>query len=422
MTDVAQARTLAKMFDRARWARHADLLAVAVAVSLPWSTSVTGILIAIWLLVLLPTLRPAEVGRELMQPAAGLAVLLWLVAVVGVLWSPASLAEQVTALRGIHKLLVIPLLFAQFRRSDKGHWVLGGFLASCTVLLAVSFLLHAFPQLVWRSRPFPAGVPVKDYIVQSAEFLICAFALGHLAIDAWCRREWALTCGLTALALLFLGNMAFVATGRTSVTAFGVLLLLIAVQRFGWRGICGAILAGAVLGAAAFASSSYLRERTLGVVEEIQIYHRTNTETSSGIRLEFWKKSVAFVAEAPLVGHGTGSIPTLFRRVAGADGLAAAVTGNPHNQTLEIAVQLGLLGVSVLYAMWIGQFMLFRGGGLAASLGQALVAQSVVGSLFLSYLLDFSTGWIYVFGVGVLGGMAVGGRGLYSSGPAGPSD
>jgi hypothetical protein len=33
-----------------------------------------------------------------------------------------------------------------------------------------------------------------------------------------------------------------------------------------------------------------------------------------------------------------------------------------------------------------------------------------VSSLFLSHLFDFSTGWLYVFGVGVLGGMVLRGE------------
>ncbi|MFL6804329.1 MAG: ligase, partial [Xanthobacteraceae bacterium] len=104
--------------------------------------------------------------------------------------------------------------------------------------------------------------------------------------------------------------------------------------------------------------------------------------------------------------HGTGSIPALFRRAATGDtGIAAAVTGNPHNQTLEIAIQFGLVGVALLYAMWIAHLLMFRGTGLAAWLGQGVVTQTIVGALFLSYLLDFSSGWLYVFGVGVLGGM-----------------
>ena len=64
-------------FDRARLARIADGLAVAVAVSLPWSTSATGILVVLWLLALIPTLDWAEVRRELATPAGGLPVLLF---------------------------------------------------------------------------------------------------------------------------------------------------------------------------------------------------------------------------------------------------------------------------------------------------------------------------------------------------------
>jgi hypothetical protein len=47
---------------------------------------------------------------------------------------------------------------------------------------------------------------------------------------------------------------------------------------------------------------------------------------------------------------------------------------------------------------------MFATRGFVPWLGQGLVIQTVVGSLFLSYLLDFSTGWIYAVGIGVLGG------------------
>jgi O-antigen ligase len=251
------------------------------------------------------------------------------------------------------------------------------------------------------------AVPVKDYIIQSTEFVLCAFALGHLAIDAWRTERRAVCLALGALALAFLANVVFVATGRTALAAFPILLALLAAQRFGWRGIAAAAVAGGVLATTAWVSSPYLRARVVGVVEEIRQYRSENAETSVGYRLEFWKKSVEFVAAAPIIGHGTGAIEPLFRRASVGDaGIAAAVTANPHNQTLEMAIQLGLIGVALLYAMWIGQIVLFRGSGLAAWLGMAVVAQSIVGSLFLAYVTTFTTGWIYAFGVGVLGGMA----------------
>jgi hypothetical protein len=54
--------------------------------------------------------------------------------------------------------------------------------------------------------------------------------------------------------------------------------------------------------------------------------------------------------------------------------------------------------------MWIAHLMLFRAEGLVAWCGLVVVAQNIVSSLFNSHLFDFNQGWLYVFGVGVLGG------------------
>ena len=40
-------------------------------------------------------------------------------------------------------------------------------------------------------------------------------------------------------------------------------------------------------------------------------------------------------------------------------------------------------------------------------IGSLLVIQNVISSLFNSNLFDFTQGWIYVFGVGVIGGVAL---------------
>ena len=57
--------------------------------------------------------------------------------------------------------------------------------------------------------------------------------------------------------------------------------------------------------------------------------------------------------------------------------------------------------------MWFAHLALFRGGGLAQWIGLMIVVQNIVGSLFNSHLFDFGQGWIYVFGVGVAGGMVL---------------
>jgi O-antigen ligase len=81
------------ILDRARLARIADALIVVVVMSLPWSTSATAILIVLWLLALLPTLDFASLRPAVAAPAGALPVAFWMLALIGMLWSVAPLAE-----------------------------------------------------------------------------------------------------------------------------------------------------------------------------------------------------------------------------------------------------------------------------------------------------------------------------------------
>jgi O-antigen ligase len=69
-----------------------------------------------------------------------------------------------------------------------------------------------------------------------------------------------------------------------------------------------------------------------------------------------------------------------------------------------------VIGVVVLYAMWLKHLLLFRGDGLANWIGLLVVVQNIFTSLFNSHLFDFHEGWMYVLGVGVAGGMVLGAR------------
>ena len=92
-------------FDRTFLARLADWLAVAVAISLPWSTTAVGITIAVWLIVLLPTLDAAAVRRELGTAAGGLPVVLWCLGLIGMLWANVDWHDRFAGLGGFHRLL-----------------------------------------------------------------------------------------------------------------------------------------------------------------------------------------------------------------------------------------------------------------------------------------------------------------------------
>lgn len=382
--------------------RIADWLAVAVGASLPWSTSATGILVALWLLTSLSTFDVLALWREVRTAPGGLPVLLAAFALAGLLWADTSAGERLRGIEPFLRLLAIPVLFAQFRRSGRGMWVAAGFLTSAAVLLALSWTMIAFD---WRFG-HTYGVPVKDYIIQSGIFALCAFALFDLGVDQWVGGQRLVCLGCATLAVAFIANILYVTTGRTTLVVIPVLFVLLGARRLSWPAFAAFLVAGVVFATAIWTTSAFVRERVASVFTEIAAARDTGVETSAGDRLAFWNDSLGALREAPLVGHGTGMIQEMFRRRAAETG-AAAVATNPHNEILAVAIQLGIVGAALLIAMWIAHGRMFLVPGLAARIGLMAVAQNIVGSLFNSHLMDFTQSWLYVFAVGIFGGMVL---------------
>ena len=57
--------------------------------------------------------------------------------------------------------------------------------------------------------------------------------------------------------------------------------------------------------------------------------------------------------------------------------------------------------------MWSVHYLLFRTASWPAWVGTVIVVENVVSSLVHSHLFDFMHGWLYVYGVGVIGGKPV---------------
>jgi len=280
-------------------------------------------------------------------------------------------------------------------------------LISCALLMALSWIVLFAPELKLTSTASP-GVPLKNYIDQSQEFALCLFALAPFVLSLICQRRFALAAACTALMLGFFANMMFVVSARTALIYMPVMLGLFAILYLGRRATV-LLLVGAVAAAAlVWLTSPYLRDRIEAVAVEYQTYHANNAVSSTGLRLEYWRKSLGFFAKAPMLGNGTGSTKQLFERDAiGQSGASADIIGNPHNQTLNVAVQWGLLGCLLLYAMWFCHLLLFSGTSLSSWIGLLVVVQNIMSSLLNSHLFDFHEGWLYVLGVGVAGGTAL---------------
>ena len=135
-----------------------------------------------------------------------------------------SLLERWKGLDLFFKLLVIPLLITQFRRSDNGMRVFVGFLIACAALLIASWANAIWPDLPRGSQN--VGVPVKNYIVQSVEFLLCLAVLLYFAIERARDGCWTHAIILFFFSMAFLVDILFVATSRTTLVIIPVLAVL----------------------------------------------------------------------------------------------------------------------------------------------------------------------------------------------------
>ncbi|SEM21914.1 O-antigen ligase family protein [Bradyrhizobium sp. OK095] len=400
----------------ARYRTPARFVAL-IALLLPWTT--TGVTFALvpWLIAFaFVDLR--EFPRSLLRPICLLPIALVVLAAVGALWSDAAWPERIHAIGPVAKLLVIPLLIYQFERWPYGNWVVAAFLVSCALLMLYSFAVAIDPDVslkLYLSRgPYKveSGIAVRNYIDQSQEFGLCAIALVYPIVTLFREGRVRIAALFAALAIGFLANMMFVVVSRTALVTLPVLVVVFALLHLQWRAALIAAGAMALLAVSLWTVSPHLQATVTKFQTDYERSMEGNSTSISGMgsRLEYWRKSLRFIADAPLMGHGTGSIRGLFASVAvdaDVDPLHGEIVSNPHNQTLSVAVQWGVVGILVLYALWFAHLLMFRGEGLACWIGLLVVVQNMLSSLLNTHLFDFTSGWIYVLGVGVAGGMAL---------------
>lgn len=398
----------------ARYRTPARFVAL-IALLLPWST--TGLTFALipWLIAF-AFLDLRAFPRSLLRPICLLPIALVVLAALGTLWSDAPWPERIHALGPATKLLVLPLLIYQFERWPYGNWVFSAFLASCALLMLYSFAVAIDPGLslkLYLSRgPYKveSGIAVRNYIDQSQEFALCAIAVLYPAVALFRQGRVRIAALFVLLAAAFLANMMFVVVSRTALVTLPFLIVVFALLHLRRRTALVAVGAMVLAAVLLWNVSPHLRATIAKFQGDYEMSVQDKKVSGMGSRLEYWRKSLGFIAEAPMIGHGTGSIRGLFARVAvdaDVDPLRGEIVSNPHNQTLSVAVQWGVVGVLILYALWFAHLAMFRGEGLACWIGLLVVVQNMLSSLLNSHLFDFTSGWIYVLGAGVAGGMAL---------------
>jgi O-antigen ligase len=371
-------------------------------------------------------------------PAATFPLALFALIAISMLWSPQPFGPGGSS--HYVKLLLIPVLMASTFTSQQAIQVAHGFCLACVILLALSLA-----SLLWQTGPWGwfkgPGVPVKDNAVQSTCFAACAFGLALYAEHLFKVDNKIRAFGTGFLALLLFADIFLISLSKTGTLITAALAACFLVRLDGWRqrsAVAASLLLIAVI---AVGSSGEAQRRVNEIDVDVRAlslnsfdskastnphepvasdtrgpisYSKAPTPSieeadspkatmSTASRIDFWRKAVEFVREAPLGGHGAGSTKFLYASLEkGRPSPYGEAVPDPHNQFLAIAIQAGLLGGALLITMWIAHLTLFAGNSIAHALGRAIVIQNVLSSLFNSSLSQVTQGTFYCLAIGLL--------------------
>ncbi|MBU6246940.1 MAG: O-antigen ligase family protein [Xanthomonadaceae bacterium] len=239
---------------------------------------------------------------------------------------------------------------------DDDRWrtrALIGFAAAMTLTLLLSFGMAVgwVPQRsLVHTQPFMRDTVFKEYTQQGlATLILASMALAGAVTSRSARVRW----GLALLAVLAVANVCLALESRTTY-----LTLLPVAGYWAWRLLMrrwSALRAGATLAALAVIAATALwftplvRDRLiLSVDHEIVAYEQQHVPTSSGIRLELWRRTLPMIASAPLFGHGLHQWEPLYRQsISEMPDRQAFMMGHPHQEMLLILAEQGIAGLLV---------------------------------------------------------------------------
>lgn len=366
--------------------------ALLAIVLLPMSTSPVAICILLSALcsVLVGSFsaRFAVMWRD---PIALCCLALVLLFAIGCLYTSANGLDALVMLKKYSKFYLALALWPFFYNSARRQLAINLLLASIMVLMGLMYG-KALGVISLGSQFADASV-FKDHIQTSFLLNIALIILFNKVCDKNQAYRWWY---LFALALCLYAIVGL-SQGRTGYVLLLALMLWMAAKQFAWRGL----LVGLMLSITLFGSLWLLSPRFVQRVDVVtQALLQPNQDkpldASPVLRVQFYLQSLHLFAKHPWLGGGTGSFAVQYKQQR---------STNPHNEYLNIATQLGVVGLLCLLAV----FLLPWQAGHRLNRDDQFILKSVivvmlVGNCFNSWLMDTTQGHFYALLLAVMFG------------------
>lgn len=379
-----------------------------------FSTALTNVFAG---LLLVTFVLAALVDRTLLQPMrltpAVLALALYGMIILAWSWSVAPQEEVFQAISKYRKLLFLPIAIALVwqdgRLARKG---LIAFMAGAVFLTVGCYLVWVGWMPPDKYDWWKAGTPSNAFAFKS--YITIGILLGFAAGACWAYTRYASTLQAKVMAIiggiLFAFPVLFLMNGRTGYVVvlcvcFGLVLLQ---AGHNWKKL---VVGTAVVGGVffiVFQSSDILKTRSEGVLNEVSSYSKTRDLNSSGTRLTFYKAGFDMFLKHPILGTGTASFAENFVPIAhevapAGDTEFYNVRAQPHSEVVLMAVQLGIVGLGLYFALMATLGLVFiKQKSYQADLLFLLCISFAVPACFNSLLWDVTEGHWFVLLAGCL--------------------
>jgi len=193
----------------------------------------------------------------------------------------------------------------------------------------------------------------------------------------------------------------FITGGRAGQVAFFVMLTILIFQVFDKKRVKSIILILVLMPGiffTAYKTSNLFHERVDLAVKEISGYSFMS-DSSIGQRFNFVINSWQVIKENPIIGIGTGDFPQEYQKINQKKSPDLRSTTNPHNMYILVLMELGIVGIVSMLAIFYYQFKLsFKSPKkIIRDSGFTLPALFLVMMLSDSYLLGHYTTLMFVF-------------------------